>query len=67
MKPIVGCDVWIENETDRDKPYRLLLLCQSRAGYLRLCDLLSRAHRTNHYRGRAELRKAWFAESARRA
>ncbi len=34
VKPIVGCDVWLENESDRDKPYRLLLLAQSRAGYL---------------------------------
>ena len=26
VKPIIGCDVWIENEADRDKPLRLLLL-----------------------------------------
>ena len=63
VKPIIGCDVWITNESDRDQPYRLLLLCQSRAGYLHLCDLLTRAYRTNQYRGRAELRKAWFAET----
>src|SRR5262245_44539414 len=63
IKPIVGCDVWVENEADRDKPHRLLLLAQSRAGYLRLCDLLSRAYRTNQYRGRSELKKAWFGES----
>src|SRR5262245_25133012 len=63
VKPIVGCDVWLENESDRDKPYRLLLLAQSRDGYLRLCDLLSRAYRANQYRGRAELKKGWFGES----
>jgi DNA polymerase-3 subunit alpha len=63
VKPIIGCDVWISGEPDRDKPHRLLLLCQSRAGYLRLCELLTRAYRTNQYRGRAELRKAWFAET----
>jgi len=63
VKPIIGCDVWITNEADRDKPYRLLLLCQSRGGYLRLCDLLTRAYRANQYRSRAEVRKAWFAET----
>ena len=63
LKPIIGCDVWLENESDRDKPYRLLLLAQSRAGYLRLCDLLTRAYRSNQYRGRSELKKGWFAES----
>jgi DNA polymerase III subunit alpha len=64
VKPIVGCDLWIANEQDRDKPHRLLLLCQNRAGYLRLCDLLSRAYRGNQYRGRAEVAKSWFAELA---
>ncbi|MBI4203607.1 MAG: DNA polymerase III subunit alpha, partial [Betaproteobacteria bacterium] len=63
VKAIIGCDVWIANDADRDKPYRLLLLCQSRAGYLRLCELLTRAYRTNQYRGRAEIGKAWFAET----
>ena len=22
LKPLIGCDVWLSNETDRDKPYR---------------------------------------------
>jgi len=63
VKPIVGCDLWVENEADRDKPYRMLLLCQSRAGYLRLSNFLTQAYRTNQYRGRPELKKSWFAES----
>ena len=63
VKPIMGCDLWITNEADRDQPYRLLLLCQSRAGYLRLCELLTRAYRANQYRGRPEVRKAWFADT----
>jgi len=62
VKPVIGCDLWLENEADRDKPYRVLLLCQSRAGYLRLSDLLTRAYRTNQYRGRPELKKSWFAD-----
>src|SRR5882762_8716032 len=62
VKPIIGCDVWITNEAERDKPHRLLLLAQSRAGYLRLSELLTRAWLENQYRGRAEMRKAWFGE-----
>ena len=27
IKPIVGADCWIGNDTDREKPARLLLLC----------------------------------------
>ncbi len=63
VKPVIGCDLWLESEADRDKPYRMLLLCQSRAGYLKLCDLLTRAYRTNQYRGRPELKKGWLAEA----
>ena len=55
VKPIIGADCWLQNEADRDKPFRLLLLCASRAGYLRLCDLLSRAWLRNQHRGGPEL------------
>jgi DNA polymerase III subunit alpha len=60
IKPIIGCDVWISNEADRDKSSRILLLCQSYPGYLLLCRLLSRAYRENQHRGRAEIKKSWF-------
>lgn len=60
VKPIIGCEVWITNESDRDKPSRLLLLCKSFSGYLLLCRLLSRAYRENQYRGRAEIKKSWL-------
>ncbi len=63
VKPVVGCDVWLTNEADRDKPFRLLLLVQSHAGYLRLCSLLTRAYRSNQYRGRAEILREWFSET----
>ena len=63
VKPIIGCDVWLTNETDRDKPFRLLLLVQNHAGYLRLCILLTRAYRSNQYRGRSEILREWFTES----
>ncbi len=62
VKPIIGCDVWVENTENRDQPSRILLLCQSQAGYLLLCQLLSRAFLTNQYRGRAEFRREWFLE-----
>jgi len=66
VKPIIGCDAWIENETDRDKPARLLLLVRSREGYGSLCDLLTRAWLTNQHRGRAEIKRAWLAEGGAR-
>jgi hypothetical protein len=31
IKPIIGVDCWIRNDSDREKPSRLLLLCASSA------------------------------------
>ena len=60
IKPLVGCDIWLENSKNRDQAHRALLLVQSHAGYLLLCQLLSRAYLENQYRGRAELKPEWF-------
>ena len=62
IKPIIGCDVFISNPVERDQPFRLLLLCQSNAGYLRLCSLLTRAYLENQHHGHAELRKEWLRD-----
>jgi len=56
IKPIAGCDVWITNNDERDKPSRLLLLVKNADGYRQLCELLSSAWLTNMHRGRAEIR-----------
>ena len=60
IKPIFGCDVWVSNAGDRNRPSRLLLLVQHREGYRRLCELLTRAYQENHYRGRAEIDPLWL-------
>ncbi|MGQ0443291.1 MAG: DNA polymerase III subunit alpha [Methylophilaceae bacterium] len=60
IKPVIGCDVWLENPKNRDQATRALLLVQSLAGYHFLCELLSRAYLENQYRGRAEIKSAWF-------
>ncbi|MFZ6772735.1 DNA polymerase III subunit alpha [Undibacterium sp. SXout7W] len=62
IKPIAGCDVWITNEADRDKPTRLMLLVKNRLGYLQLCELLAQAWLTNQHRGRAEIRYEWLQQ-----
>ncbi|WP_313952552.1 DNA polymerase III subunit alpha [Accumulibacter sp.] len=55
IKPVLGSDVFIANESDPDRPCRLLLLVRSRQGYLQLCELLSRAYVAPRVRGRAEI------------
>jgi len=60
VKPIIGCDVWIDDETalateTRSIPARVLLLAKNPAGYLRLCELLSTAYLAPRRHGRAEI------------
>ena len=62
IKPIAGCDAWITHDAERDQPFRAIFLAASREGYLRLADWLTRAYLTNQHRGRAEIRREWFAE-----
>jgi len=66
LKPIIGCDVWIAEEAgappdpSREITSRLLLLAKNRAGYLRLCELLSSAYLRPRRHGRAEISRSAF-------
>ncbi|MBV6274439.1 DNA polymerase III subunit alpha [Alcaligenaceae bacterium CGII-47] len=60
IKAIAGCDLWLRNEEDRDKPFRILLLASHHDAYLELCRLITRAWLENTYRGRAELDRSWL-------
>ena len=62
IKPILGVDAWLANESERERPHRMLLLAADARGYLRLCDLLSRAWLVGEHRGRAEMQARWFDE-----
>ncbi|MDI6750972.1 MAG: DNA polymerase III subunit alpha [Rhodocyclaceae bacterium] len=67
IKPIIGCDVWIAEEEgsapDPTQPMasRLLLLAKNRAGYLRLCELITAAYLRPRRHGRAEIPRSLFA------
>ena len=63
IKPLLACDLWLENSLNRDQPYRLMLLCQTLDGYTKLCALISRAYLENQYRGRPEIRREWLIHS----
>ena len=62
IKPIIGCDVWVQNEKNREQPYRILVLCQSQEGYLNLSRLISKSFLENQYKGRAEVKSEWLLE-----
>ncbi len=66
VKPIIGADVFLEPEaavSGSDKQAsRLLLLVQSRQGYLNLCELLARGWVKNAQRAQAWIKWDWLAE-----
>ena len=62
LKPVIGCDVWVGDPDGQGRASRLLLLAKNRAGYLRLCDLLSAAYVGGRAESRAEIPYAVLAE-----
>jgi len=60
VKPIIGADVWMEPTEGDKQPSRLLLLVQSKTGYLNLCELLSRGWLDTTGRGQAWLKWEWL-------
>lgn len=65
LKPIIGCDIVLYDEKNQSQPYSsMLLLCQNQAGYLKLCDWLTRAYHDQHLlpQKMVAVKKTWFEE-----
>lgn len=62
IKPVIGCDVWMEPLGDAAQPSRLALLVQDFAGYLNLCELLARGWTRNAQRTTAWMKWDWLRE-----
>ncbi len=60
VKPIIGVDVWIANDTETERPYRLTLLCKNKTGYLNLSQLVSKSYLQGQHRGIPMLEMDWF-------
>src|SRR5215468_10598046 len=60
VKPLIGVDLLVREEGERQAPSRLTLLCQSPAGYGNLARLVSRAYLEGQERGTPRLERAWL-------
>lgn len=60
IKPILGADLWIEEEGDA--PWRATALCLDEQGFRALSRLLSRAYLEQPGRDPARIRTAWLEE-----
>ena len=64
VKPILGAELLVEDAVSDGHPARVLLLVQDRAGYLNLCELLSRAYTRNVVQQQAMIKLSWLPELA---
>ncbi len=60
IKPIVGVDLWLRNEADANKPFRLILLVQNSTGYRNLTRLVSQSYLEGQHLGRPMLDRSWL-------
>ncbi len=64
IKPIAGCDVWLEERNKDEGPERLTLFVQDESGFRNLSALLSRAQLENQTRHGALVRREWLSTAS---
>jgi DNA polymerase-3 subunit alpha len=60
IKPVIGVDLQIANESDAGKPDTLVLLCQNLHGYRNLTRLITRTYLEGQRRGLPMARREWL-------
>lgn len=63
VKPIIGSEVWLENELEQSNPYKITLLCQNQLGYTNLTKLISLSYLQGQDKGKAVIKKTWLHEA----
>jgi DNA polymerase-3 subunit alpha len=64
VKPLIGVDLLVGEDAERQAPTRLTLLCQSQDGYRNLARLVSRAYLEGQGRGAPHLERSWLTRAA---
>ncbi len=62
IKPIIGVDVWVRQEDEQGLPYRMVLLCKNREGYLNLSQLISKSYLEGQHGGVPMVQVAWVKQ-----
>ncbi len=64
LKPICGCDIWVENPVPDEPPTQLVLLCMNTTGYKNLMEIISKGFQENQHQGKALIKREWiFAQN----
>lgn len=60
LKPIFGVDVLLQDESDQDLLYHMVLLCQNNEGYLNVSKLISKAYQEGQILGIPRVSRDWI-------
>jgi DNA polymerase III subunit alpha len=60
VKPLIGVDIKVRNDDDDNRPFELVLLCQSLAGYRNLTSLVTRSYKEGQLRGVPTVEPRWL-------
>ncbi len=64
VKPLTGLDLRLFNEDEPERPFTLVLLCQSSLGYRKLSELVTRSYLEGQVRGVPMARREWLNEES---
>ena len=64
IKPLCGCDLWVEAADKEQPPNRLTLLCMNEAGYKNLMEIVSLAFQKGQSLDKALCRQEWILEKS---
>ncbi len=62
IKPIIGCDLYLENQQQPDHPYKIILLCQNLQGYKNITKLISKCYLENQINHVPVIKRPWLAD-----
>ncbi|XOV81421.1 MAG: DNA polymerase III subunit alpha [Aestuariibacter sp.] len=64
IKPIIGCDFWLQNEALGEDIFRITLLASNNDGYKNITLLISKAYLRGYVQDKPVIDVAWLAEHA---
>ena len=62
IKPLMGAEVLVFDETDDNKFYSITFLCINNQGYLNLSELISLAHQKGYQKTQPMVRESWIEQ-----
>lgn len=62
IKPIIGCDFWVQSSLLEEEIFRLTLLAKDNTGYQNITLLISKAYQRGYVQGRPVIDQEWLAQ-----